>query len=81
VFFPGRPTLPRRGPVTIPPDIAVEVVSPSSADQRHDRITKLAEYAGFGVRFYWMLDPSARTFKGRARIRHAHVEASPHQVQ
>jgi Uma2 family endonuclease len=64
VFFPGRPTLPRRGPVTIPPDIAVEVVSPSSADQRHDRITKLAEYAGFGVRFYWMLDPSARTFKG-----------------
>jgi Uma2 family endonuclease len=48
--------LPRGGPVTIPPDIAVEVVAPSPADQRRDRITKLAEYAGFGVRFYRMLD-------------------------
>ena len=63
VFFPGRPPLPRRGPVTIPPDIAVEVVSPSPSDQRRDRITKLTEYAAFGVRFYWMLDPSARTFE------------------
>jgi Uma2 family endonuclease len=63
VFFPGRPALPRRGPVAIPPDIAVEVVSPSSADQRRDRITKLAEYAAFGVRFYWMLDPTARTLE------------------
>jgi Uma2 family endonuclease len=63
VFFPGRPALPRRGAVAVPPDIAVEVVSPSSADQRRDRITKLAEYAAFGVRFYWMLDPSARTLE------------------
>jgi Uma2 family endonuclease len=63
VFFAGREALPRRGPVTIPPDIAVEVVSPFPADQRRDRITKLMEYAGFGVRFYWMLDPSARTFE------------------
>jgi len=63
VFFPGRPALPRRGPVTIPPDIAVEVVSPSPADQRRDRITKLTEYAAFGVRFYWMLALSARTFE------------------
>lgn len=63
VFFPGRPALPRRGPVAAPPDIAVEVVSPSRADQRRDRITKLAEYAAFGVRFYWMLDPSARTLE------------------
>src|SRR4051794_33555376 len=27
VFFPGHAVLPRRGPVTIPPDIAVEIVS------------------------------------------------------
>lgn len=63
VFFPGRPSLPRRGAVPIPPDIAVEVVSPSSSDQRRDRITKLADYAAFGVRFYWMLDPAARTLE------------------
>ncbi len=60
VFFPGRPGLPRRGAVSIPPDIAVEIVSPGAADQRRDRIAKLADYAGFGVRFYWLLDPVAR---------------------
>jgi Uma2 family endonuclease len=63
VFFPGRPSLPRRGPVTIAPDIAVEIVSPTPADQRRDRITKLSEYAAFGVHYYWMLDPSARTLE------------------
>lgn len=63
VFFPGRPPLPRRGPVSIPPDIAVEVVSPAPSDQRRDRIAKLADYAAFGVRFYWLFDPSARTFE------------------
>ena len=63
VFFPGRPSLPRRGAVPLPPDIAVEVVSPSTSDQRRDRIAKLADYAAFGVRFYWLLDPAARTFE------------------
>jgi Uma2 family endonuclease len=63
VFFPDRPRLPRRGAVMIPPDIAVEIVSPSSSDQRRDRIAKLADYAAFGVRFYWLLDPAARTLE------------------
>lgn len=63
VFFPGRPALPRRGAVTIPPDIAVEILSPVAADRRRDRIVKLADYASFGVPFYWMLDPTARTFE------------------
>lgn len=63
VFFPGRPALPPWGAVPIPPDIAVEIVSPGAADQRRDRIAKLADYAGFGVRFYWLLDPSARSFE------------------
>lgn len=63
VFFPGRPALPRRGAVSVPPDIAVEVVSPSPSDQRRDRIAKLTDYAAFGVRYYWMLDPLARTFE------------------
>jgi Uma2 family endonuclease len=63
VFFPGRPALPRRGAVMIPPDIAVEILSPAAADQRRDRIAKLADYASFGARFYWLLDPSARTLE------------------
>lgn len=63
VFFPEHSALPCRGAVTIPPDIAVEILSPFAADQRRDRIAKLADYAAFGVRFYWLLDPSARTFE------------------
>lgn len=63
VFFPERPALPRRGAVTIPPDIAIEILSHAAADQRRDRIAKLADYAAFGVRFYWLLDPAARLFE------------------
>jgi Uma2 family endonuclease len=63
VFFPGRPALPSWGPVMSAPDIAVEIMSPGAADQRRDRIAKLADYAGFGVRLYWLLDPAARLFQ------------------
>jgi Uma2 family endonuclease len=52
-----RQKLPRNGAVTTPPDIAVEVVSPSPRDERRDRIEKMDEYAAFGIRFYWILDP------------------------
>src|SRR5262245_58101824 len=42
-FLPGRPALPRRGPVAIPPDVVVEVVSPAPSEQGRDRIAKLAD--------------------------------------
>ena len=43
------------------PDLAIEVVSESSA--RYDRMTKLAWYAAIGVPEYWIIDPGARTLE------------------
>lgn len=43
------------------PDLAIEIVSPSS--QRYDRITKLSWYASIGVPEYWIVDPRERSLE------------------
>jgi len=58
-FFRRGRSLPDLGLDAGAPDLAVEVVSPSSA--RFDRATKRAWYASIGTPEYWIVDPDRRT--------------------
>lgn len=44
-----------------PPDLVVEIVSPSSA--RNDRVRKTRLYAEFGVSHYWIIEPERQTLE------------------
>ena len=54
----GRPT--QRG-LMGPPDLVIEVLSPSN--RGHDLLTKRSLYARAGVREYWIADPEARSIE------------------
>jgi len=43
------------------PDLAVEVLSPGTANEERDRVTKRQHYGHWGVREYWIVDRFART--------------------
>ena len=49
----------RDGRVYGPPDLCIEIASPST--RHYDRTTKYAQYAHFGVWEYWIVDPALRT--------------------
>lgn len=58
VFLPTTGKLPPpRGLVRLPPTIAVEIVSSRARDRSRDRTDKAAEYAAFGIPWYWIVDP------------------------
>ena len=46
----------RSGHITVGPELAIEVLSPGSANERRDRVSKLNLYSRRGVSEYWIVD-------------------------
>jgi len=63
LYLPGSEMPPRHGLVETPPDVAIEIVSPSPRDGRRDRVEKVDDYAAFGVRYSWIVDPELRSLE------------------
>ena len=61
LFLRGGRPIPSAGLDAGAPDLAVEVISPSSG--RYDRVEKQKGYAEIGVPEYWIVDPERQTFE------------------
>lgn len=61
-----KPRDDEKGFTRIVPDLAVEIVSPSSV--RRDRVEKRIAYARAGVREYWIVDPARREIAVHATL-------------
>lgn len=68
VFLSARSLPARRSSVShTAPDIVIEVVTATPRDGRRDRVEKKPDYASFGVRQYWIVDPELQSVEVLAR--------------
>jgi Uma2 family endonuclease len=74
--FLGDRMPPARGLVRVPPHVAVEIVSSQARDRRRDRVDKRAEYAAFGVPFYWLVDAEPLRVEIHQLVDDGHVVAA-----
>ncbi len=58
-YYRAGRKIPPQGLTEGAPDLAVEIVSPSSG--RQDRVTKLNYYRSIGLPEYWLIDPSEQS--------------------
>jgi len=63
MILPGQRPPPAYGVLRKPPDVMVEVLSSRPCDVRRDRIEKVRDYAAFGTKYYWLLDPTVKTLE------------------
>jgi Uma2 family endonuclease len=63
-FFKNRTHLIGKKAMEGPPDLAIEVISPSSIEV--DREDKFAQYRDAGIAYYWIIDPEHRTIEAWA---------------
>lgn len=71
-----RPRVPwRDNTIDYPPDLVVEVISPSS--RRKDRVAKMALYARAGVPEYWTADPMEEAFVMNHLQGNQYVQVAP----
>jgi Uma2 family endonuclease len=83
VYLPGSPKPPAEGLIRTPPDIMVEILSPGAKKVRRDRLDKMSDYAAFGVKWYWLVDPRGRSleiYERRAAATYERVVASSARI-
>ena len=71
-FFKDRTHFVGKKAMEGPPDLAIEVISPSSVDV--DREDKFTEYCEAGVAHYWIVDPQAKTIDAWQLVKNRYVE-------
>jgi Uma2 family endonuclease len=72
----GRGRLPAEGLDRGAPDLAVEIISPSS--KRFDRVVKLAWYGSIRTPEYWIVEPATRTLERYLLARSGVLELADH---